>query len=80
MSHAPSLPERWGRTNRLRTIPSGGVAQLVEQRTHKPDCDERPLVILNGYKGVFVASLVCVGWREGGIETLASTILGARRD
>ncbi len=72
MSHAPSLTERWDRTNswvgteelnstnscrshqnycrrtvdtlqiilyhiaRLRTILSGGVAQLVEQRTHKP--------------------------------------------
>ena len=37
------------------------VAQLVEQQTPKPDRGKRPLVIVNGYKGVFFTSLVCVG-------------------
>ena len=35
---------------------------MVEQRTHKPDRDERPFVILNGYKGFFVVSLGGEGW------------------
>jgi hypothetical protein len=39
----------------------GWRSSMAEQRFCKPDRDERPLVIPNGYKGFFVASLVCGG-------------------
>ena len=42
----------------------GGVAQLAEQRTHKPTRHEGPLVIFNGYKGFFLVSLVPGGVRS----------------
>jgi hypothetical protein len=34
---------------------------MAEQRFCKPDRDNKPFVILNGYKGFFVVSLVAVG-------------------
>jgi hypothetical protein len=37
---------------------------MAEQRFCKPDRDENPLVILNGYKGVLVVSLGDGGWRK----------------
>jgi hypothetical protein len=36
---------------------------MAEQRFCKPDRDEKPLVIFNGYKGFFVGSLGGGGWR-----------------
>ena len=57
---ATALPARLTRSPQYRSL-HASIAQLIEQHFPKLACARKPLIIVTGYKGLFMAWLGGVG-------------------